>query len=723
MNDAHPLNALPQGHRLQEYELVRVLGFGGFGMTYLGYDHNLDKAVAIKEYLPSDIATRTGDNSVAPQASQFRDDFEWGLDRFLDEARTLARFDHRHIIKVHRYFQAHGTAYIVMEYAEGETLSSFLQSRGTLSEAELKAILYPILDGLEVVHGADFLHRDIKPGNIVIRDEDNSPVLLDFGAARQAIGSRSRSVTSIITPGYAPIEQYERSGHQGPWTDIYALGAVCYQALTGQVPNDATERMRRDSLPPVSEYCVGQASAGFLSAIDSALQLNEEDRPQSIADWRVMLKDEEPPPPPPPPPPPEEEDRQKPKGKVFATIACVLAVLIGGVYYYQYEYVPNQRRQAEETAKAETTRALEEQISGLLSAASDDLSRDRLTSPAGANAWEKYQAVLALEPGHKIASAGLDRIIDRYVSKFDASLQRKDFDEAEGYVSRIQSVHADAPMLSELADRLSVAQEADRQRREAEAARRRQAAAATEQRVGRRFKDCADCPEMVVVPSGSFTMGSPSDKGADDERPQHVVHIDYRFAVGVYEVTFSEWDACVNLGGCGGYIPYDRGWGRGNRPVMNVSWDDAKSYVRWLSQKTGHRYGLLSESEWEYVARAGTTTVYSWGDNIGGNRANCDGCGSRWDDDRTAPVGSFSANGWGVHDMHGNVWEWVEDCYNASYEGAPTDGTAWASGDCGRRVLRGGSWNSFRGSCVLRIASGIPPAPVLTYGFRIVRRF
>ena len=139
MNDAHhPLNALPQGYRLEEYELVRVLGFGGFGMTYLGFDDNLGKAFAIKEYLPSDIATRTGDNSVAPQASQFRDDFEWGLDRFLDEARTLARFDHRHIIKVHRYFQAHGTAYIVMEYAEGETLSKFLQSRGTLSEAELK---------------------------------------------------------------------------------------------------------------------------------------------------------------------------------------------------------------------------------------------------------------------------------------------------------------------------------------------------------------------------------------------------------------------------------------------------------------------------------------------------------------------------------------------------------------------------------------------------------
>ena len=290
MNDAqHPLNALPQGYRLQEYELVRVLGFGGFGMTYLGFDHNLDKGVAVKEYLPDDIAARTGDNSVVPKASQFRGEFAWGLDRFLDEARTLARFDHRHIIKVHRFFEAHGTAYIVMEYAEGETLSQVLKSRGTLDEAELKAVLYPILDGLEVVHRADFLHRDIKPGNIIIQDADNSPVLLDFGAARQAIGARSRSVTSIITPGYAPIEQYSSRGDQGPWTDIYALGAVCYQALTGQAPDDATDRVRNDPLVPVAERCGEQASREFLSAIDWALRVDEVDRPQSVGAWRAAL--------------------------------------------------------------------------------------------------------------------------------------------------------------------------------------------------------------------------------------------------------------------------------------------------------------------------------------------------------------------------------------------------------------------------------------------------
>ena len=287
---SQPLNALPQGYRLQEYELVRVLGFGGFGMTYLGFDHNLDKPVAIKEYLPSDIATRTADRSVAAQASEFRGDFQWGLERFVDEARTLARFDHRHIIKVYRFFEAHGTAYIVMEYAEGETLSAHLERKGSLQEAELKGILYPLLDGLAVVHGADFLHRDIKPGNIVLRDVDGSPVLLDFGAARQAIGAKSRSVTSIVTPGYAPIEQYSTRGRQGAWTDIYALGGVCYRALTGDVPEDATDRMRDDPLVPVSLRCAGRASASFLSAVDWALSVDEGDRPQGVGAWREAME-------------------------------------------------------------------------------------------------------------------------------------------------------------------------------------------------------------------------------------------------------------------------------------------------------------------------------------------------------------------------------------------------------------------------------------------------
>ena len=209
------------------------------------------------------------------------------------------------------------------------------------------------------------------------------------------------------------------------------------------------------------------------------------------------------------------------------------------------------------------------------------------------------------------------------------------------------------------------------------------------------FRDCPECPEMVVIPAGEFMMGSPPSGDYRAESPVHRVTIAEPFAAGVYEVTFDEWDACVDDGGCGGYRPHDyEGWGRGIRPVIGVSWEDARAYVDWLSRRTGEDYRLLSEAEWEYAARAGTTTRYHWGDDIGRNRANCHAemCGDRWE--YTAPVGSFAANAFGLHDMHGNVWEWVGDCWNGSYADAPSDGSVWESGDCGRRVLRGGSWNS-----------------------------
>lgn len=209
-------------------------------------------------------------------------------------------------------------------------------------------------------------------------------------------------------------------------------------------------------------------------------------------------------------------------------------------------------------------------------------------------------------------------------------------------------------------------------------------------RAGRIFRGCDACPEMVVVPAGTYMMGS--EKGYDDEKPVHQVTFEQPFAVGKYEVTFAEWEACVAGGGCGGYRPDDQGWGRGRRPVINVSWEDAQNYVRWLSEQTGEAYRLLSEAEWEYVARAGATTRYTWGDEIGRNRANCFECGSRWDYKQTAPVGRFAANALGLHDVHGNVREWVTDCWNESYAGAPSDGRAWKSGGCSSRVQRGGSW-------------------------------
>jgi formylglycine-generating enzyme required for sulfatase activity len=207
------------------------------------------------------------------------------------------------------------------------------------------------------------------------------------------------------------------------------------------------------------------------------------------------------------------------------------------------------------------------------------------------------------------------------------------------------------------------------------------------------FRECAeDCPEMIVIPAGSFTMGSPATEAgrSDDEEPLHPVVIPRPFAVSKFDVTFADWDACVSVGGCG--RANDAGWGRDTRPVIFVSWDDAQAYVAWLSRMTGKAYRLLSEAEWEYAARAGSTTAYFWGEEIGKNNANCNGCGSRWDNRQTSPVESFNPNDFGLHDMAGNVWQWVQDCYQGKYYGAPDDGSAWISVNCGVRVVRGGSW-------------------------------
>ena len=281
-------DALPTGLKLEGYEIVRVLGVGGFGVTYLGFDDKLNMAVAIKEYLPSDLARRDSSQTVTPRSTKDTADFQWGLDRFLSEAQDLARFDHPNIIRVRRFFEAHGTAYIVMDYAEGKTLAALIEHQGPLTEARVKDILLPLMDGLDEVHRSDLLHRDIKPGNIIIK-ENGQPVLIDFGAARQSTGARSRSMTAVLTPGYAPLEQYSTKGNQGAWTDIYALAAVAYRALTGITPEEATNRIKNDPLVPAVTAGKSQASSAFLKALDWALAVDEEERPQTIAAFRAAL--------------------------------------------------------------------------------------------------------------------------------------------------------------------------------------------------------------------------------------------------------------------------------------------------------------------------------------------------------------------------------------------------------------------------------------------------
>lgn len=563
---AEHIHALPDGYRLHEYELIRVLGAGGFGITYLCFDHNLDQARAIKEYLPADLATRVSGQSVRSNSTSAQDDFDAGLNSFLVEAKMLARFEHRNIVKVHRCFSDNGTAYIVMEYAEGDTLDSILKEQGTLDEQTLLSILLPIMDGLDRVHAQKTLHRDIKPGNVIIRDSDNSPVLIDFGAARQAIESKSRSITAIITAGFAPFEQYSSYGNQGPWTDIYALGAMAYLALCGEKPPEAPLRMRNDPMIALAKRCAGKASPAVLAAIDWALRPYEEERPQSIAEWRAAFD-----------------------GSPVYRPAANLA-------------------DSDQTVKIPA----------------------RPDKPAQAPAASSVQDAAAPAKRNVALWAGVATVAVA---------------AAAGIFYFMGSASTPAGFM---------------------------------------------LPPTTVLPAGDFVMGSEPGTGDPDEWPSRRVTLAAPLEMGQKEVTIGEYRLFADA--TGQVAPR----GDDSLPVTGISWNDAKAYAIWLSERTGARYRLPSEAEWEYAARTGTTSAWPWGEQADGAQVVCAGCDGATP---TGPVGADTGSRvtWAsgnLFNMHGNVWEWVEDCARDSYVGAPVDGSVWTAPDAGAcsRILRGGSW-------------------------------
>ena len=283
------VQALPPGTRLGDYRLDAMIGHGGFGITYRAFDTQLAKIVAIKEYLPLECAIRQADGEVVPRSARLADDFAWGRERFLDEARALARFRHPHIVPVLRYFEANGTAYTVMEFEDGKNVAELLRDPGRrLPTEDVRRLADGLLRGLDAVHAQGFLHRDIKPANIIIR-RDSVPVLVDFGAARQAMGGRTRSLTGVLTPQYAPIEQYALTGKQGPWSDIYSAAAVLYHAIAGQTPPDAAARVGKDPYRPLADTEGDRFEPAFLAAIDRAMAFAPDDRPQSVAEWSALF--------------------------------------------------------------------------------------------------------------------------------------------------------------------------------------------------------------------------------------------------------------------------------------------------------------------------------------------------------------------------------------------------------------------------------------------------
>ena len=945
------LNALPPGTVLHDYIIDSELGSGGFSVVYLARHRlNTDWLFAIKEYYPRELVARDGDNgNVRPVNTETEGAFEDGLRRFRDEAEQLRRFrNERYIVSCLNYFEANGTAYLVMDHDDGLPLSEFLRQREAagqpFTEADLRAVVEPLLEGLEIVHRAGVLHRDIKPGNIFVRRPDDitgrpaQPVLIDFGAAKQNYLARHSRSQAPYTPGYAAYEQVSSMGELGPWTDMYALGALMWRMVAGGVEGDermivsdgigengesgvwsptpqpaekrayALHQGHSDPMESALKLAASRFSPTLLQAIDRCLALYPEDRVRSVGELRSLLDDAgagkgtaT---------PAEMEDASKlvapPRvtrsrsrtGTVVAALAVVLSLsFIGGYLLLRTSADPTSSPTAFEDSSTGTSPSsiagepappsvvggsailvVETDPSGVEVLVGDTVVGETplrlgnlrsgtypvtLRHPAYEPSRLENQTfedgvVLRIERT-LIRGTGRLTVIVRPVTAWIEHEGERLADGTPVTLARLPAgvveltlgadehqtiqVRAEVPMngvgllesalepipygtltlelepsdatvtlpdvrigyrpgvrLPEGAHRVVVRgvgyQEAERTVTVSGESRVRIQLAVDPQpftvvvepanaairlpditqayepgllldpgdyRVevsaagyqpwlgvvrhggepmrhevvlpvlppGASFADVlssgGEGPEMVVIPVGSFRMGCVS--GVDcvaGEMPVHEVTIPQAFAVSKYEVTFDDWDRCVAGGGCGGYRPDDEGWGRGRRPAFYVSWNDAREYVAWLSSQTGQSYRLLSEAEWEYVARAGSTTAYSWGDAIGSNRANCGDweewgtCGDQWE--TTAPVGSFQANSFGVHDMHGNVWEWVEDCGNETYAGAPRDGSAWLTGGCESRVLRGGSSlnvpRALRSAYRVWYATGVRG---LNFGFRVAR--
>ena len=652
------------------YEIRSVLGIGGFGITYEALDRGLGRPVAIKEYYPAEIGTRLSAMSVRPRSDKDRELFDKLRTSFMREARTLSQFAHPAIVRVLRIFEAHGTAYMVMDLERGPTLKQWLSELGRPpGQAELDRLVAPLLGALELMHDSNFLHRDVAPDNIIVRD-DGSPVLLDFGATRRVAAELTSAFTGLVKRGYSPMEQYAQDGRaQGPWTDIYALGATLYRCVTGREPQEATLRVLDDGGPSAAAEGLGKYRPAFLAAIDRAIAIRPEDRPRSIGELRHAMQVAD------AADAPGALDRSRslavraneagtarpsPERQSFAWGTVAIALIALAVLAAAYA----------------TFRPREATVA----ASPPAVNASRGTQPAAGALQSSTAKVSAAEPQSSKASAVAA--------------------DCKGVVSTVSG-----------SSRCLVP--------------------------GDVFNDCADCPEMVVVPAGTFTMGAAeAETGSlQGERPQRPVSFARSFAVSRYEITRKEFEAYLAREnrtiekGCTEFVVpgpgrleqrahaswswEDPGYSQTSfHPVVCVSWIDAQAFTASLARTSGRGYRLPTEAEWEYAARAGSRSRFFFGD---AEEQLCD-YGNVYDSgtNRATPgralvpckdysrltnvVGTYKPNAFGLYDTIGNVWEWVADCSQPTYADAPADGSAVEKPLCTLRVVRGGSFGSHSGN-------------------------
>lgn len=719
---------LPAQARVLHYRIETVLSRGGMGITYLAWDEAAGQRVALKEYFPRGVARRQGldacpldDGATAP--------FQEGRERFLQEAAFLAGLNHINVVRVLEIGEAHGTAYVALPYDEGESLEQRMGRAGAaITESEWRRLLDGLLDGLEQLHAGGFLHLGIQPASILLRQKDGQPVLLDFRLTDPPVRGEEGDKGGEPSP-WLPIEQYRVDGNHGPWSDIYALAAVLYQGVTGRLPVGADARLqairrgRPDPLPPALHLGAGRYSERFLRAIDQGLRVWPVDRPRRIEAWRALFQQGE-------APAPSLRGAGMPQrrsGQGWGGL-LLLVTLVGAWWWWQRNDLPlpsppapppvvkphvppSVAKPAPAPASASPVEvkapsppplpapplspAIQEEVARLLEAAAKDLAESRLTKPPGRNALERYQRALALDPGNGQAKKGIQAVLDQLIARALEAMASNKPREAELYVLRAVQLAPEDPRLQPLREKLG--------------------------KKSGQWVDPVTAMQFVWIPTGCFTWGSSLQEEGRllDEGPADNVCVD-GFWMGKHEVTRKEWHGVMG----GGVV------GQPELPMEGVSWNAVQNFVATLASKGGNRFRLPTEAEWEYACHAGSATPFHFGDQVTVEQANYDGRRpygkgrEGYPRDKAVPVGQFSANRFGLHDMHGNVAEWVEDWYDRDFYRSLEDGKRNPVNPTGSggRVLRGGSWSS--PAVKLRCASRdwlAPDKGYVGYGFRLVR--
>jgi len=590
--------ALPKGFVIEQYRLEGVLGKGGFGITYLAVDVQLGKKVAIKELMPDTIATRVEGTTVVPQSKTMEESWEWARERFLEEARALAAFSHPAIVAVHRLIEAHGTVYLVMEYIEGETYESKLRREGPAkSEAELMRVIGPLLSGLEEVHARGLLHRDIKPENILIGKRGEA-VLIDFGAARMAVGA-TVTMTSIVSHGYSPFEQYQTRGKMGPWTDIYAMGAVMCRAITGEKPPVAADRVEEDEFERLSERWLPGYEKEFLEGVDWALEVKGKDRPKSIREWYKQVGESR----------GAKEEVAGSKGQEPQVRE-------------EKQAAPKPEESKKPTGRVEEALPRKEVGRGKRSELpKSDGQRKELPSPQGLATRRMVAMVLGL-----LLLVGGALAIG--IATWDGGSEKKVVTTPPpspvGVPTATPATRATPEILTPTPTPSSVV--------------------ATEKNF-----ISSNGMEMIWVEPGSV---GPLETSQSDEFER--ITISEGYFLGKTEVTQEQWQAVM-----GSNPSFFKGH---DLPVETVDWWEAMAYCRKLTERDrasgklpeGYKYTLPTEEQWEYACRAGTTGEYAGSlEEIAWLANNSK--------DVTHKVGVKTANEWGFFDMLGNVSEWCQE--------------------------------------------------------------